>query len=109
MKKDWAASVRTRLLAIAKSQGVDFNQILVRFALERFLYRLGQSADGHRFLLKGALLFTLWYDMPHRSTRDVDHPSRNRCPGTARIRPSVSARIRKHCPVRYADRASKPR
>lgn len=28
MKKDWAASVRTRLLAIAKSQGVDFNQSL---------------------------------------------------------------------------------
>ncbi len=72
MKKDLAASVRTRLLAIAKSQGVDFNQILVRFALERFLYRLGQSAYGHRFLLKGALLFTLWYDMPHRSTRDAD-------------------------------------
>ena len=72
MKKDLAASVRTRLLAIAKSQGVDLNQILVRFALERFLYRLGQSAYGHRFLLKGALLFTLWYDMPHRSTRDAD-------------------------------------
>ena len=72
MKKDLAASVRTRLLAIAKSQGVDFNQILVRFALERSLYRLGQSAYGHRFLLKGALLFTLWYDMPHRSTRDAD-------------------------------------
>ena len=44
----------------------------MRFALERFLYRLGQSAYGHRFLLKGALLFTLWYDMPHRSTRDAD-------------------------------------
>jgi hypothetical protein len=28
MKKDLAASVRMRLLAIAKSQGVDFNQIL---------------------------------------------------------------------------------
>jgi predicted nucleotidyltransferase component of viral defense system len=72
MKKDLAASVRARLLAMAQSQGIDFNQILVRFALERFLYRLGQSAYGHRFLLKGALLFTLWYDMPHRSTRDAD-------------------------------------
>ena len=87
MKKDGAASVRTRLLAIAKSQGVDFHQILVRFALERLLYRLGQSACGHRFLLKGTLLFTLWYDRSHRSMRDADHPSRNRCPGTARIRP----------------------
>jgi len=23
-------------------------------------------------LLKGALLFALWYDMPHRHTRDAD-------------------------------------
>lgn len=72
MKKDLAASVRARLLAIAKSQGADFNQVLVRFALERMLYRLSTSAHADRFLLKGALLFTLWYDMPHRPTRDAD-------------------------------------
>lgn len=72
MSKDLAASVRARLLNIAKAQGVDFNQVLVRFALERMLYRLGQSAHADRFLLKGALLFTLWYDMPHRATRDAD-------------------------------------
>lgn len=72
MNKDLAASVRARLLNIAKAQGVDFNQVLVRFALERMLYRLGQSAHADRFLLKGALLFTLWYDMPHRATRDAD-------------------------------------
>lgn len=67
-----AASVRARLLNIAKAQGVDFNQVLVRFALERILYRLTQSPHADRFLLKGALLFTLWYDMPHRATRDAD-------------------------------------
>lgn len=72
MSKNLAASVRARLLNVAKSQDVDFNQVLVRFALERVLYRLGQSAHADRFLLKGALLFTLWYDMPHRSTRDAD-------------------------------------
>jgi len=72
MTKDLAASVRTRLLNIAKAEGSDFNQILVRYALERFLYRLSQSSHADRFLLKGALLFTLWYDMPHRPTRDVD-------------------------------------
>ncbi len=33
MKKDLATSVRARLLNIAKAQGVDFNQVLVRFAL----------------------------------------------------------------------------
>lgn len=67
-----AASIRARLLNIAKAQGVDFNQVLVRFALERILYRLTQSQHADRFLLKGALLFTLWYDMPHRATRDAD-------------------------------------
>lgn len=67
-----AASVRARLLNVAKAQGVDFNQVLVRFALERILYRLTQSPHADCFLLKGALLFTLWYDMPHRATRDAD-------------------------------------
>lgn len=72
MSQNLAASVRARLLNIAKAQGVDFNQVLVRFALERILYRLSRSAHSERFLLKGALLFTLWYDMPHRATRDAD-------------------------------------
>ncbi|MBT2336354.1 nucleotidyl transferase AbiEii/AbiGii toxin family protein [Variovorax paradoxus] len=72
MSKDLAASVRARLLNIAKAQRVDFNQVLVRFALERMLYRLSQSAHVDRFVLKGALLFTLWYDTPHRATRDAD-------------------------------------
>jgi len=67
-----AASVRARLLNVAKAQGSDFQQVLVRFALERILYRLTQSQYADRFLLKGALLFTLWYDMPHRATRDAD-------------------------------------
>lgn len=67
-----AASLRARLLNVAKAQGVDFQQVLVRFALERMLYRLSQSPHANRFLLKGALLFTLWYAMPHRATRDAD-------------------------------------
>lgn len=72
MSKDLAASVRARLLNLAKAEGSDFNGVLVRFALERLLYRMSCSAHADNFLLKGALLFTLWYDMPHRPTRDVD-------------------------------------
>ena len=41
-----AASVRARLLNVAKTQGADFNQVLVRFALERILYRLSQNELG---------------------------------------------------------------
>ena len=72
MSKDTAASIRARLLAVAKAQNTDFDQLLVRFALERMLYRLGVSPYAQRFLLKGALLFAMWYDMPHRPTRDAD-------------------------------------
>jgi len=72
MTTNLGASIRARLLNKAKADGVDFNQILVRFALERFLYRISQSAHSEFYVLKGALLFTLWYDMPHRSTRDAD-------------------------------------
>lgn len=72
MSRDLAASVRARLLHVAKAEQSDFNGVLVRYALERLLYRLSQSAHADRFLLKGAMLFTLWYDMPHRPTRDVD-------------------------------------
>jgi hypothetical protein len=72
MSANLAASVRARLLNLAKAQGADFNQVLVRFALERMLYRLGQSHHAERFVLKGALLFGLWYDLPHRTTRDAD-------------------------------------
>jgi predicted nucleotidyltransferase component of viral defense system len=72
VSRDLAASVRARLLHVAKAEQSDFNGVLVRYALERLLYRLSQSAHADRFLLKGAMLFTLWYDMPHRPTRDVD-------------------------------------
>ena len=41
-----AASVRARLLNVAKAQGVDFNQVLVRFALERVLYDFCESRAG---------------------------------------------------------------
>jgi hypothetical protein len=54
VSKDLAASVRARLLNLAKAEGSDFNGVLVRYALERLLYRmclpdeacLKQSRDG---------------------------------------------------------------
>ncbi len=43
-----------------------------RFALERLLFRLSQSAYAHRFVLKGAMLMMSWFEDPHRGTRDLD-------------------------------------
>jgi len=72
MTANLAASVLARLLNLAKQRGDDYNLLLNRFALERLLCRVAASAHADRFLLKGALLFSLWYDQPHRPTRDAD-------------------------------------
>jgi hypothetical protein len=70
--KDIAASVRERLLHLARKRGDDFQLLLVRYANERLLYRLARSQHRDSFVLKGATLFTLWTGRPHRATRDVD-------------------------------------
>lgn len=67
-----AASIRQKLLNLAKQSNEDFQQILIRYALERLLYRLGQSPYREQFVLKGALLFRLWFDLQQRPTRDAD-------------------------------------
>jgi hypothetical protein len=72
MSETSAASVLARLLNLAKQSGEDYNLLLNRFSLERLLCRISASEHADRFLLKGALLFTLWYDTPHRPTRDAD-------------------------------------
>jgi hypothetical protein len=72
MSRTSPASIRTRLKQRADAQKQDFNLILTRYGLERLLYRLSISAHANNFLLKGALLFSLWYDTPHRPTRDAD-------------------------------------
>ena len=67
-----SASVRDRLLNKARAEKLDYNLLLTRYALERMLYRLSISKQRDQFLLKGALLFDLWFDVPHRPTHDAD-------------------------------------
>lgn len=71
-KKNIAASVHQRLKNVADKSGEEFNLLLRRFANERWLYRLSISEYRERFLLKGASLFTLWFNAPHRPTKDLD-------------------------------------
>ena len=71
-QRNTAVSVRARLLTRARETRQDFNLVLTRYALERLLYRLSISPYADQFLLKGALLFDLWFDIPHRPTRDAD-------------------------------------
>jgi hypothetical protein len=67
-----AASVRQRLLNLARTQKEDFQLVLTRYALERLLYRLGRSEHAGIFILKGAMLFQIWSNQRHRPTRDLD-------------------------------------
>lgn len=70
--KNLAASVHARLAQRRMKTGEDFNTLLVRFALERLLYRLFRSQHREQFILKGAMLFALWEPTLHRATRDLD-------------------------------------
>lgn len=70
--KNIGASVRARLLNIAKDRGQTFNFVLNRYAIERLLYRLSQSQHADRFVLKGATLLMTWFDEPFRGTQDLD-------------------------------------
>jgi len=82
-----AASVKGRLLQSAREQREEFQNVLTRYAVERFLYRLSRSAYRRQFILKGANLFTLWLGAAHRSTRDLDFLGY----GSEEIGPTVTA------------------
>lgn len=70
--KDASASIRQRLLNLRGELGENFMHILNRYVRERLLYRIGISQYSNRFVLKGAVLFVLWSDEPHRLTQDID-------------------------------------
>ncbi len=71
-KRNLPASVRQRLLTLSERRKEPFDLVLVRYGIERLLYRLSRSAHAEKFLLKGAMLFAIWSDGTHRPTRDVD-------------------------------------
>jgi hypothetical protein len=70
--REMAASVRARLMNVAKLNNEAFDLVLVRFAIERLLYRLSQSNYRDRFVVKGAMMFQVWSNLSHRPTRDLD-------------------------------------
>jgi len=69
--KNKAASIRTKLMNIARAEGIDFDALLLRYFQERFLYRLSISKFSDRFVLKGGLLL-ICFKMPRsRPTKDI--------------------------------------
>lgn len=79
MKKDIKnipASIRAKLQNKAKENNRPFSEILQYYGMERFLYRFSRSRYVDRFVLKGALLFTVWQIPERRATLDIDFLAR---------------------------------
>lgn len=70
--KNLAHSVNVRLKNLAVQKQISFDYILLRYALERFLFRLSVSPHANRFILKGASAFAVWMGDFFRMTRDAD-------------------------------------
>ena len=79
MSANLPASVLSRLLALSRQNGWDYQEVLARYATERFLARLAVSRWANKFVLKGGNMFIVWlggYD--YRPTMDTDFLWRGR-------------------------------
>ena len=60
------------MLNHAQEHGDEYQRVLTRYAIERLLFRLSQTDDGKRYVLKGAMLFVTWPEQVFRPTGDLD-------------------------------------
>jgi hypothetical protein len=70
--KNMAISVRDRLTERARERRENALLLMTRYVIERLLFRLSLSAHRERFVLRGAMLFSLWAEAPYRATGDLD-------------------------------------
>ena len=66
------ASIRARLQNKANDTGRPFAEVMQYYGIERFLYRFSKSEYKDKFILKGALMFTVWDVPERRTTLDID-------------------------------------
>lgn len=70
--KNLEASIAAKLLNISKTREEEYQLTLNHYATERFLARLTRSAHREQFVLKGAMLSSVWLHESYRPTRDMD-------------------------------------
>lgn len=70
--KNMGHSVNVRLKQLSTERKISFDYLLLRYAYERFLFRLGCSNHAEDFILKGAGAFSIWFGPMFRVTRDTD-------------------------------------
>jgi len=70
---DYSASVLARLLNHSRSHRENYQFLLIRYVIERFLYRLSQSEYRNSYVLKEAQLLTITLEnQTYRTTKDID-------------------------------------
>ena len=75
--KNKPASIKAKLLSISRSERIDFDNLLLRYLQERFLYRCSISKFSKYLVLKGGLLL-ICLDIPMtRPTIDIDFLGEN--------------------------------
>lgn len=67
-----AASIRARLLNLAKNEGIDFQLIIIRYLHERLIYRISASDYSEKFVLKGGAFIYAVHGIRSRPTLDID-------------------------------------
>lgn len=72
MAKNIAHSLKVRLLNLSDHDNRRYQQLLVRYMQERFLYRLSESKYCNNFILKGGALLYAYDEFLPRPTLDVD-------------------------------------
>lgn len=72
MTKNIAHSLKTRLFNLSDHDNRRYQQLLVRYIQERFLYRLSVSKYCNNFILKGGALLYAYDEFLPRPTLDVD-------------------------------------
>lgn len=70
--KNYGVSIRSKLLALAKSKDVYYQTILTRYFQERLIYRISQTSYRKNFYLKGGALMYAYEGFAARPTLDID-------------------------------------
>ena len=81
MSKDnitnYGKSIRSKLLNVAKKEGVFYQTVLTRYFQERLLYRMSQTRYRDNFYLKGGALLYAFERFAARPTLDIDFLGHN--------------------------------
>ena len=70
--RNLVASVAARLRERSRTLEEDHQYVLMRYAVERLMYRLSESAHADKFVVKGAMMFLVWAGSSYRATKDLD-------------------------------------